>query len=410
MEGFQTAKAGLLVRLQRGLALKGNIRVLVVESLVGAMCYGMFYPMWQPFVLSLGGSMAVLGGLRAILSLLGSSSSLFWGRLSDRVGRKPLIVLSNILRAFALSVCLIAKMWYLLILYAVLMGLSASYQQYNPARASIVAESVRREERGTAYSVLMAFSTVVSAVVAPLGGLLAMIYGFYLIFYGCIAADICCILLTWLFVQETVERNVQTDLQPRKKWGTILRDMFKLETKLKGFYVSMTVDAFAWGLASSIFYGMLVETYNFTKYQLGLLSTISSLAWASSQIPIGKLMDKYGRKPFLLISEVAGITTLFGWLFSRSFFCFAIFQVPFGIMIAAWVPTTTAILADSVPKKNRAEAMGRLQAFRGLLAFPAPYVGGLLYDAFGFYVPVVANLMGSVTAFILILLLVHETT
>lgn len=404
------ANAGLLIRLQRGLALKGNIRVLVVESLVGATCYGMLYPIWQPFVLSLGASMAILGGLRAILSLLGSCSSLFWGRLSDRAGRKPLIILSNILRAMALSICLIANMWYLLIPYAILMGLSASYQQYNPARASIVAESVRREERGTAYSVLMAFSTIVSAIVAPLGGLLAMIYGFYLIFYGCIVTDICCILLTWLFVQETVERRIQTESQPRKAWGTMLHDMFKLETNLKGFYVSMTVDAFAWGLASSILYGMLVETYNLTKYQLGLLSTISSLAWATSQIPIGKLTDKYGRKPFLLVSELAGMITLFGWLFSRSFLLFAILQIPFGIIIAAWVPATTALLADSVPKKSRAESMGRLQAFRGLLAFPAPYVGGLLYDAFGFYLPVVANLMGSVTAFILILLLVQEAT
>jgi len=54
--------------------------------------------------------------------------------------------------------------------------------------------------------------------------------------------------------------------------------------------------------------------------------------------------------------------------------------------------------------------MGRLQAFRGLLAFPAPYVGGLLYDSFGFHIPVIANLLGSITAFILILMLVKETT
>lgn len=129
-----------------------------------------------------------------------------------------------------------------------------------------------------------------------------------------------------------------------------------------------------------------------------------------SQIPIGKLMDRHGRKPFLLLSELMGITTLLGWLFSRDFVSFAIFQISFGVMIAAWVPTTTAILADSVSKEKRAEAMGRLQAFRGLLAFPAPYVGGLLYDALGFHPPVVANLIGSVTAFILIFKLVKETT
>lgn len=401
------ANDSLSVRLQRSLALKGNIRVLMVESLLGSAFYGMFYPIWQPFVLSLGASVSIVGGLGAILSLLGSLSSLFWGRLSDSVGRKPFIILSSVLRAIALGICLMAKTWYLLIPYAILMGLSASYQQWNPANASMVADSVEREERGTAYSVIMAFSMVVSAIVAPLGGLVAMIYGLYLIFYGCVAADIFCLLVTWLFIRETVERE-----RPRQSqsWRTLLLGMFRPEVKLKGFYASMVVDAFAYGLAFAILYGMLVETYGFTEYQLGLLSAISSLAWALSQIPIGKLMDKHGRKPFLLLSELMAIMTLSGWLFSRDFLSFAILQVSSGVMIAAGVPTSTAMLADSVPKEKRAEAMGRLQAFRGLLAFPAPYVGGLLYDAFGFHLPVVANLIGSITAFVLILLLVRETT
>jgi len=407
-DGFHMAKDSLSVRLQRSLALKGNIKALMVESLVGSMFYGMFYPIWQPFVLSLGASVSIMGGLGAILSLSGSLSSLFWGRLSDNVGRKPLILLSSVLRAIAIGICLMAKTWYLLIPYAILMGLSASYQQLNPANASMVAESVEREERGTAYSVLMAFPMVVSAIVAPLGGLIAMIYGLHMIFYGCVVADIFCILVTWLFIRETIEK--ERPHQRSQSWRTLLLGMFRPEAKLKGFYASMVVDAFAYGLAFAILYGMLVETYGFTEYQLGLLSAISSLAWALSQIPIGKLMDKYGRKPFLLLSELMGITTLLGWLFSRDFISFAIFQVSSGVMIAAWVPTTAAILADSVPKENRAEAMGRLQAFRGLLAFPAPYLGGLLYDTFGFHLPVVANLMGSVAAFILILLLVKETT
>ena len=403
------ANDSLSVRLQRSLALRGNIRALMVESLVGSAFYGMFYPIWQPFVLSLGASMSILGGLGAILSLLGSLSSLFWGRLSDSIGRKPLIILSSTLRAVAIVICLMAKTWYLLIPYVILMGLSASYQQWNPANASMVADSVGREEWGTAYSVLMASSMVVSAIVAPLGGLIAMIYGLHLIFYGCVAADIVCIVITWLFTRETVERE-RARPKSQNAWGSLLLGMFRPEAKLRGFYAAMVVDAFAFGLAFAILYGMLVETYGFAEYQLGLMSTISSLAWASSQIPIGKLMDKYGRKPFLLLSELMGIVTLLGWLFSRDFLSFAILQVSTGVMIAAWVPTTTAILADSVPKEKRAEAMGRLQAFRGVLAFPAPYVGGLLYDAFGFHLPVIANLMGSITAFILILLLVKETT
>jgi len=287
------------------------------------------------------------------------------------------------------------------------MGLSASFQQHNPAIASLIAESVSREERGTAYSVIMASSTIASAVVAPIGGILAMMWGFKLIFVGCMLADFFSIMLAVFFIEETL-KEVHSEEKFNEPWTKTFRNIITPESHLWGFYISLTVDAFAWGLGSYILYGMLVKTYGFTKYQLGLLSTVLSLVWGISQVPIGKLIDKYGRKLFLLISELVGIISLVGWLFSRSFIPFAILQIPFALMIATWVPAIAALLADSVPMEKRGQAMGRLQAFRGIFAFPAPYIGGLLFDTYGFRAPIFTNLIGAIIAFILIYLLVRE--
>ena len=52
--------------------------------------------------------------------------------------------------------------------------------------------------------------------------------------------------------------------------------------------------------------------------------------------------------------------------------------------------------------------MGRLAAFRGLLGFPAPYIGGLLYDRFGFQAPILANLAGVIGALTAIAVMVKE--
>ncbi len=395
--------------MAQALAFRGNIRVLTVEVIIGAMFYGMLFVIWQPFVLGLGVSMTVLGGLSAALGLLGSFSSPIWGRLSDRVGRKPLMILSNVLKAGALIFCVIADTWFLLIPYVTLMGLSASYQQNNPASASVVAESVAREERGVAYSVLMFFSQATTAVVAPLGGFLAMVYGFVPIFYACIAADIICALLTIVFVQETLEERPRGEISSRNKsGGKMLREVFWPDSHLRGFFVAMVADTFAWGLGFSILYGMLVRSFGFSTYELGLLSATVSVAWGVTQIPFGKLMDRYGRKPFFLVSEAFGIVSVFGWILSSNFEHFVILQVPFGISIASWVPTIPAFLADNVPKERRAEAMGKLQAFRGMFTFPAPYLGGLLYDTWGFRAPLYFNLLGSFVAFVLLFVLVRE--
>lgn len=396
-------------RLGQALALRGNIRVLTLEAMITAMFYGMFFVIWQPFVLGLGASMTVLGGLSAALGLLGSFSSPVWGRLSDRVGRKTILILSNVLKACALIFCIIAGTWFLLIPYVLLMGLSASYRQDNPVRASVVAESVKRDERGVAYSVLMFSSQAATAVVAPLGGFLAMAYGFVPIFYACMTADIVCALLTAVFIRETLDERPRVGMfsENRNGWK-VLRGMFWPESHLRGFYVAMVVDTFAWGLGFSILYGMLVRSFGFSTYELGLLTAAVSVAWGLTQIPFGKLMDRYGRKLFLLISEAFGIVSVFGWLLSSNFGHFVVLQIPFGISIASWAPTISAFLADNVSKERMGEAMGRLQAFRGVLAFPAPYIGGLLYDTWGFRAPLFLNLLGSFVALILLFVLVRE--
>jgi len=399
----------LFERLGQALALRGNIRVLTVNAMITAMFYGMLFVIWQPFVLGLGASITVLGGLSAALGLLGAFSSPIWGRLSDRVGRKPLLILSNVLKAGALIFCIIANTWFLLIPYVLLMGLSASYRQDNPARASVVAESVRRDERGVAYSVLMFSSQATTAVVAPLGGFLAMVYGYVPIFYACIVVEIVCTLLTIVFIRETLDERPQVGVLSgnRSRWK-VLREMFWPESHLRGFYVAMVVDTFAWGIGFSILYGMLVRSFGFTTWELGLLSATVSVAWGVTQIPFGKLMDRYGRKLFLLISEAFGIVSVLGWLLSSNFEHFVVLQVPFGISIASWVPTISAFLADNVSREGRAESMGKLQAFRGVLAFPAPYFGGLLYDTWGFRAPLFLNLLGSFLAFFLLFVLVRE--
>jgi MFS family permease len=184
--------------------------------------------------------------------------------------------------------------------------------------------------------------------------------------------------------------------------------LFKPDPYLRGLYISAVVDAFAWGSGSAILYGMLVKTYGFNTYQLGLMSTVLSLSWAITQIPIGKLADIYGRKIFLMASEVIGAGALIGWMISTDFTSFLILQILYGVVISTWVPTTIALLTDLAPEDIKGEAMGRLQIFRGILSFPAPFIGGILYDIWGFRAPLLLNLLGAISALFLINLLIHE--
>ena len=59
--------------------------------------------------------------------------------------------------------------------------------------------------------------------------------------------------------------------------------------------------------------------------------------------------------------------------------------------------------------EDRAEAIGKLAAFRGIISFPAPYIGGFMYDIAGFQAPITAGLIGVIITLILIWALVQES-
>jgi len=77
------------------LGLKGNIIPIFNLELLSNIGWHMFEVIWQPFVLSMGASVTILGALDGFNKALKSLLQLFMGRISDRVGRKKPIYLTE---------------------------------------------------------------------------------------------------------------------------------------------------------------------------------------------------------------------------------------------------------------------------------------------------------------------------
>jgi len=386
-----------------------NMRVIAITAFLAGLFSSMIQAVWQPFVLSLGAPMSTLGLLESLGGWRGIVTALIQpigGWLSDRLGRKPLVVLGGLLGLLAVSffvLAAIANDWRLLLPGVIFLGAAMASR---PAGSSLVAESVQASQRGTAYSIMMV-SWITPGIFAPaLGGFIADRWGFIPVFLiRFVLEGLRLLLILWL-LQETLS-EVSGLISVSELKGVLVR-MVVPPRELRGLYWAMAIDIFVWGLGSALLFGMLNRSYGFTIFQLGVMSSLFSTVWALSQLPIGKLVDRYGCKPFLAFSEAAGIFLVTGWLFSRSFAAFAALHAYFGILAATWVPAQQVLLANSVPAKQRGEAMGRLSAFRGLIGFPAPYIGGLLYDRFGFQAPILANLVGVVIALVAIIVAVKE--
>jgi MFS family permease len=378
-----------MASLSRYLALEGNIRVLAVQTLVSQLGFGMLLVVWQPFLLRLGLTVVDLGVVQSIINLSTAVGLFVWGPLSDIFGRKSVMLLGHASRVAAVTALALSGNIIFLYVFAFFIGFSCLWQQMNPARTALIAESVGVERRATAYSTLMAISQGVSMVTASIGGYLAIVTGYWPIFVITIAGEIMGIILMALFVKET---HVIGGSYGRKVGARIVANL-KPEKDLIPMYLMMVVMGFGYGVGYSLFYGALTDAYGFTTLELGLMSTMTSLAWAFGSIPGGKLSERFGSRVGIMISTASALIAAAGFILFRSLPALLLFSVFNGFDPCFWIPNWTSFIAERVPAKVRSSIFGKLDAYNRLAAIPAPYIGGLIYAGYGFTAPLLVHIV-----------------
>ena len=174
-----------------------------------------YLPAWLsdrfPLGVSLGGAPLTLGGLPvdfiALLFCAGGIASVLVGpragALSDRVGRKPLVLASSVGLAVlaALVPFLMSERWMAVVLYVVLMSLFA--MRMAPFQALLTA-LVPAHERGAFLSLTIAVGQIGTALGASLGGLLYGHFGFTANALASAATMALMALLVWRHFPEAV--------------------------------------------------------------------------------------------------------------------------------------------------------------------------------------------------------------
>ena len=186
--------------ISKYLVLEGNIRVLAAQTFVSQIGLGMFYVIWQPFLLSTGITVSQLGLVQTMINISTALGLIVWGQISDSVGRKPGVIGSAICRALAILVLIVSGHYYALLVFGFFIGFSAMFMIGNPARNALIAESVESSQTATALSTLITISQGMSTLVAGAGGYIALKVGYMPIFYVTIVGDLIGSFLLWRYI------------------------------------------------------------------------------------------------------------------------------------------------------------------------------------------------------------------
>ena len=154
------------------------------------------------------------------------------------------------------------------------------------------------------------------------------------------------------------------------------------------------VNALGYGIIFPLLYSYS-QKFGLTDFQNGLLFALFSLCQFLSTPIIGRLSDKYGRRPLLILSVGGTAVSFFMTAFAPNVFILFLSRALDGIT-AGNIPVTSAVISDTTAPKDRARGFGIIGASFGFGFVFGPAISAITVQ-FGDSVPfIIAGVIATI--------------
>ncbi|KPJ71249.1 hypothetical protein AMJ52_08765 [candidate division TA06 bacterium DG_78] len=328
----------------------------------------------------LGISMTVSGAILTSASIVGAVLAVYGGELSDRMGRKWVMVRALFWRflIFILMGYIISKKADVYIITGLLILNSAFGSFFMPASISYIADLTAEDKRTSAYGLLRIGGNLGWALGPAIGGLLATIGYSYLFYF----TGGCMFIATIILLKFSKESLTDSVLLRDKK--SSLKEMFSVtkDTRFLIFTIICLVIFIAWGQLIFPFSVFAVNRVGITKAQLGVLFSINGFMVVLFQYFITNLISV---KKQLIALVIGSLIYAFGY-FTVGFangFVFLIGSVVIITMAEMIVsPTTMSYASILANPHHKGRYLGFFNLSHSLGWSLAPLIGGILLDIF----------------------------
>jgi len=362
--------------------------LIAVDALFG-FAIGFSSPSVAPLVFALGVSISFVGQAQTVGGLGATFLRLPVGILSDRIGRKPFILIGGLVTLIGFLSYSMATFWILLGAGIVLVTIDFAIRSMAMYAAL---GDVAKSGLGRVFSLDLGV-TETAATVAPLvGGFLATTMSFPSSFIFATSAGLIGVALIAVLVFYRPEPIVRTKNRLEvSKWSFIRPDR-----RLIPLLVIVALDAAAWRLSFPFWTLYIFNQMKATQAQLGIALAIAAGIPALTGLTLGSKLDKVGRRPFLVASEWAAIGAflplLFGW---RPEFAY-ISAIFWGLVYSLWVPAINAYIVEHFGREKFGQTSGTMSLVAGTVSAASPALGGWMWDNISPTAPFIVTLFAAI--------------
>ena len=339
-------------------------------------------PVLPLFASHLGADPAGVGMVASVSALTGILASIPAGMLSDRLGRKRMLLVSAIVFASAPFFYPFATRLWQLAAIRFYHGLATAI--FVPVAMAMVSDLFHRQ-RGEKIG-WFSTSTLAGRFMAPLvgGSIIGALslnpsLGFKAVYLVCGAAGLLALLLTLMI----------PDPKPRESKKREWRETFEA---LRAVVSNRVILATSGVEAAILFAYGTFETFlpvysvriGLSAYEVGIFLSAQIIALALTKPAMGRFSDRHGRKPQIFAGALTGALCIGCFPLFASFLPLLALSILFGLSLSIVTSATSAFIADASCRETHGSAMGMLGSIMDIGHTTGPIVSGILATYFGF--------------------------
>ncbi|MDX9868680.1 MAG: MFS transporter [Kiritimatiellia bacterium] len=334
-----------------------------------------FLPLYLQQLAQASTAVMAIGLLAGMDDLLSALYSFPGGYVSDRLGTKRALLLFNAFSMLGYLCVILIQTWWAVLVGAVFF---ISWSAISlPATMDLLAKSVAKTHRVMGVSVLSLVRRVPKMLGPVAGGACIAVWGVgpgvRIAFSAALALALAAAVLQQRLIADDAAETRTPEPNPLRLW----RDM---PASLRNLLMSDILIRFCERIPDSfvVIWATRTIAQPVSELTFGWLSAIENITAVLVYLPVAYMADRFGKKPFVLITF--GFFTLFplALLHTQSFWPLAAVFVLRGLKEFG-EPTRKALIMDLAPEGRKAAIFGLYYLVRDVLVAFAAFGGALLW-------------------------------
>jgi len=356
----------------------GALAPLYLAVFVAVLGFSLIAPFFPHYAMDLGASYSLLGIIVSVYGAVQLVSQIPVGRLSDRTGRKNILLFGLVTFSTLPLLYIYAKSATALIFIRALGGLGASAVW--PIAMALIIDQADAKSRGAAMGWYNAAFFSALALGPLFGGVFYDFLGKNAPFYLWALLGTVSLLVVFFLVAEPKKMNVQMSQHKSKEREPLITTGFGLT------FLACSSVVFWAGVVGGFNFTMLpsfAASLGFKATDVGIIYLVYGGSTAIFNIYFGRQADRGSRKKFIFIGCLAGALSFAFLPMAVSMSAVTILFGGLGMGLGIASPAAAALIADTTSSSRRGEVYGVFNTARMSGVVIGPLIAGFTADLHG---------------------------